>query len=189
MALTTMELQLLQQLQQKQLADTRANQAMPVAPMIPIPPPQQQFDINSLNTIIDQKVAERVGILASQMSPQPTQQAQPPTQQVAPQPPPAQEQNPMLQFKSPDKAFMDRLRPLFMAALTLEQKGRLAEIAFSVHSQSQSTEQAYRVGFDALCGFLETPTGREWIQVGTNAFFQALETHAQVPASIGVQTK
>ena len=188
MALTTMELQLLQQLQQKQLADTRANQVIPVAPQIPIPPPPQ-FDVNSLNTIIDQKVAERVGALASQMNyPPPTQQPQPHAF-VQPQKQPPQEQPQMLQLKSQDKAMMERLRPLFMAALTLEQKGRLAELAFAVHSQAASTEQAYRVGIDAFCDFLSTPTGKEWIQVGTNAFFQALEPQAQVPSSIGVQTK
>jgi hypothetical protein len=188
MALTSMELQLLQSLQQKQLTDVRVNQVLPVPPQIPIPPPQQQFDVNALNSIIDQKVAERVSILAAQVSPQ--QQA--PVQQ-APQTPPLQmkpqEQQPMLQLKSQDKAILERLRPLFMGALTLEQKGRMAELAFAVHTQANSTEHAYRVGFDAFCEFLTTPTGREWIQVGTNAFFQALEPQAQVPSSIGVQTK
>lgn len=84
---------------------------------------------------------------------------------------------------------LQRLQPLLMAALTLQQKGRLAELAFAVRTQSNSTEQAYRIGFDALCDFLTTPTGKEWIQVGTNAFFQALEPQAQVPQSVNVNTQ
>ena len=179
-----MELQLLQHLQQKQLADMRTNPVVPLPPQIPIPPPQQTLDVNSLNTIIDQRVAERISAFAAQQAQQPiTQPATSPIQLKS------QEQQNMLQFKSQDKALMERLRPLFMGAITLEQKGRLAELAFAVSTQANSTEQAYRVGFDAFCEFLATPTGKEWIQVGTNAFFQALEPHAQVPSSIGVQTK
>jgi hypothetical protein len=186
MALTSAELQMLQSLQQKQLLDVRQRNFPPEVPQIPIPAPQQTFDINALNNIIDQKVSERLQVLQLTAQQQQTPAAPQPTLQPKPQQEAAQ---PMLSLKSQDKTVLDRLRPLFMGALTLEQKGRLAEIAFAVHSQANSTEHAYRVGFDAFCGFLETPTGREWIQVGTNAFFQALEPQAQVPSSIGVQTK
>jgi hypothetical protein len=186
MALSSAELQQLQYLQQRQLNDLRANPIVPLPPQIPIPPLQPQFDVNAFSNIIDQKVTERVNALAAQLqNPQVQQPVQPSPIQIKQN----QEQQSMLQLKSQDKALLDRLRPLFMGALTLEQKGRLAELAFAVHTQSSSTEQAYRVGFDAFCEFLTTPTGREWIQVGTNAFFQALEPQAQVPSSIGVQTK
>jgi len=196
--LTSIELQMLETLQRKQLNALRnsptLNQQAINQPYLQnqslIPPtPQPSFDVNSLNTIIDQKVAERVGALAANIPQQ--QQAQPTLQQMAsPQTIQAkQPEQPVLQLKSQDKAFLDRLRPLFMGALTLEQKGRLAELAFAVHTQSNSTEQAYRVGFDAFCEFMATSTGREWIQVGTNAFLQALEPQTSVPSSIDVKTK
>src|SRR5271168_3311293 len=143
MALTSAELQLLQSLQQKQLAEVRQTQFTP-PPVPQIPIPQQAFDLSALNNIIDQKVSERLQAMQVQ-----AQQPQIPVQAAPPmQPKPPQEQAPMLTLKSQDKAVMDKLRPLLMAALTLEQKGRLAELAFAVHSQANSTEHAYRVGFD-----------------------------------------
>jgi hypothetical protein len=182
--LTSAELQMLQSLQQKQLLGERQNQFIPPqVPQIPIPQ-QPSFDANALNNLIDQKVSERLQALQVQ-----AQQPQIPVQAAPPVMKTTQEQVPMLSLKSQEKAMMDRLRPLFMGALTLEQKGRLAELAFAVHAQANSTEHAYRVGFDALCGFLETPTGKEWIQVGTNAFFQALEQTAPVPSNINVSVK
>jgi hypothetical protein len=177
--LTSMELQLLQSLQQKQIAGERANQ------LIPASTPAPALDLAGLNGLIDQRVSERLQAL--QMPPAiPVQPMQ--VQRPQPMPQPATDPN-MLALKTPQVQLLDRLRPLFMAALTLEQKGRLAELAFAVHAQSNSTEHAYRMGFDAFCDFLGTPTGREWIQVGTNAFFQALEPQAQVPQNISVQSK
>lgn len=180
MALTSMELQLLENLQRKQIAElNRAPISTPTMPAAAAP-----FDLNILNNLIDQRVAERIQAAPSLPPLQPAQPLQSPK---APPADPATQAG--LSLRSESAIMLQRLQPLLMAALTLQQKGRLAELAFAVRTQSNSTEQAYRIGFDALCDFLTTPTGKEWIQVGTNAFFQALEPQAQVPQSVNVNTQ
>jgi hypothetical protein len=165
MALTPIEQQLLSELTNKAQQQNSA--------------PAQGFDMNQVGAMISAKVAEQMQSVLPSLR----------NRGIA-IPPQMQETQPVQPLVNEERSYINALRPIVMNALTLEQKGRIAELAFNVRMNANSTEHAMRTGTEAFFDFLKTRAGKEWIQVGANAFLATVHNasqETQVPESVSVK--
>jgi hypothetical protein len=155
----------------------------PPQAVAPVAPVAQSIDMDALAKYIDQKVEEKVA----------AKQQHSPLAQYAQNQIPIKDssERQMDKLVQPERILLERLRPLILRAMTFEQKGRFAELAMNVRLGARSKEEAYRVGIDAFCDFLNTNTGREWIQIGAASFLGSMDSalaaqQADVPSKVNV---